>query len=348
MNYYNPYYQADYNNHYYHYGQFQAQTQSNKQLISLRQDQHSSNTIMCRILSELENLAFFLGYNGPRLFGYYATNPNNFDDIIKQIMFQMTLFESSYYNFKKKNPNKQYEFPNNLSFTNIINIVNQWKNSIKNNKAYESYFNEFLNILSNNHLSKNFNNQFQNIDKDSPKITNEELRRIMNAGTTAACYTNEKYNEIEKEINEKGDYKVNVVLGRERKDNQFYFNMDQYDKTFEIEKKEFDKILHLMLGYLELYVLSKANQNNNIPIKYSKKITKKNGDYYSQYSKYLDELDNIYDKLYKDFSYVISDEEKKIYEEDLKIMKKNTNDSKVKKECYYVIEFICNNKPLNK
>lgn len=177
---------------------------------------------MCRILSELESLAFFCGYNGPRLFGYYATKPRNFQDIINQILFQMTIFESSYNNFKKHNPNKQYEYPNNLNFNDIVNIVNKWKSSVKtNNHSYEEYYNEFLNIISNNNLSKSFNNQFHNIDKNSPNITNAELRRIMNAGATAICYTNEKYDNIEKEIIEKGDYKVNVVLGGERKDNNF-------------------------------------------------------------------------------------------------------------------------------
>ena len=37
-----------------------AQTQINKQKVSLLQDQNASNTIMCRILSELENLVWAL------------------------------------------------------------------------------------------------------------------------------------------------------------------------------------------------------------------------------------------------------------------------------------------------
>lgn len=48
----------------------------------------------------------------------------------------------------------------------------------------------------------------------------------MNAGTTGICYTNENNDNIENEIIKIGDYKVNVVLGGERKDNKFYYNMD--------------------------------------------------------------------------------------------------------------------------
>lgn len=96
---------------------------------------------MCRILSELENLAI------SRLFGYYGINRDNFQDIINQILFQMTIFESSYNNFKKYNSNKQYEYPNNLQFSEIVTIVNKWKDCAKKyNPSYEQYYSEFLNI----------------------------------------------------------------------------------------------------------------------------------------------------------------------------------------------------------
>ena len=323
----------------------QALVQANKQKISLRQDQNSSNTIMCRILSELENLAIFFGYDGPKIFGYYATNPKNFQDIINQILFQMTIFESSYNNFRRNNPSKQYEFPNNLTFQDIVILVNKWKSFVKKNKnhdSYESYYNEFLNILSNNNLSKSFNKQFQDIDKNSPKMTNSELKRVMNAGSTASCYTNEKYNDIEKEIMENGDYKVNVILGGNRQDNKFYRNMDKYDKDFESLKNDLYNNLYLMLGYLELYVLSKSI--NNIHRIFSKNIRNTNVDAYSEYSKYFDQTYDIYDKIYKEYSFVIPQQEKQKIEENLKILKRNTNDLQAKNECKNVIDYICQNK----
>jgi hypothetical protein len=265
----------------------------------------------------------------------------------------MTIFESSYNNFKKNSPNKQYEFPNNLTFNNIIGIVNNWKNFIKKqniNRNYESYYDEFLNILSNNNLSKSFNQQFQNIDKDSQKMTNADLNRVMNAGATATCYINEKYNEIEKEISEKGDYKVNVILGGDRKNNKFYNIMDSKDEKFKSLKNELYYNLKLLIGYLELYVISKANKNANIKIKYSNEITVKNNtDVFAEYSKYLDKLDDIYNKIYEEFNFTIPEKEKEEIEKHIKLLKRNTNDSDAKNECSNVINFICKNKsPIKK
>ena len=111
-----------YNNNYYQ----QIQMLSNKQKITQIQDQKSSNDIMCRVLSELENLAITLSYPGKKYFGYYATIPGNYQDIINQIIFQMKIFDSSYKNFVKNNPGKQYIFPNNLQYTNVTGIVNNW------------------------------------------------------------------------------------------------------------------------------------------------------------------------------------------------------------------------------
>ena len=66
---------------------FTTQTLLNKQKVSLIKDQHASNMIMCRILSELENLVIFFSYPGKKYFGYYATFQKNYQDII--INFQI-------------------------------------------------------------------------------------------------------------------------------------------------------------------------------------------------------------------------------------------------------------------
>ena len=44
--------------------QNQIQKQINKQVITLKQDQNASNTILCKLLAELENLAITCGYKG--------------------------------------------------------------------------------------------------------------------------------------------------------------------------------------------------------------------------------------------------------------------------------------------
>ena len=120
-------------------GNVQAQIQSNRQLVSLKQDQNSSNSIMCKILSELENLAIYWGYKEKRIFGYYSTKAKDKKSIIDQILLQMTIFESSYKSFIKKHPNKQYEYPDNLQLSDIKEIIENWKKEIKKNKSNKSY-----------------------------------------------------------------------------------------------------------------------------------------------------------------------------------------------------------------
>jgi hypothetical protein len=355
----NPYY---YHNNYPNYqfnnqykSQVNEQAQLNKQKISLIQDQNSSNTIMCRILSELENLAIILGYKGKTYFGYYATIPNNYQHTINQIVFQMTIFESSYKNFVKNNPNKQYNFPNNLNFVNIVEIVNNWKNYLEN-KGRESnkecykesieYYDEFLNILTNNNLSKSFNKKFKELGKDSPQMTPSELRRVMNAGSAAICFTNEKYSDIEKEFMEKGDFKVNVVIGGNRKDNKFYNATDKYDSNFSKLKKELYENLYFMLGYLEKYVILNA-YNNMIKPNYSLQINDssiKKEDVFSKYQKYLNNFYDINNKIYEECDFQIPNQERNKIEKDINGWKIKITNIEIKRELDNAIKVICKDK----
>jgi len=230
---------------------------------------------MCKILSELENLAINLGYKRNKIFGFYSSKNKDKKGIIEQILLQMTIFASSYKSFIKKNPNKQYEYPNNLKLEEIKKIIEDWKKSInkirdKDKKLYLNYYDEFLNIISNNDLSKNFNDEFEKLDENSKKTTKSELKRAMNAGALGTCYTNEKNNEIEEEINEKGDYQVNVVLNGKQEDNKFNKNMEKYDEQLNKLKTQLYDNLDLILGNLEIYAFLKAKKKNELNVKYEK------------------------------------------------------------------------------
>lgn len=322
----------------------QKQGQLDKQKVLLRQDQNSSNLIMSRVLSELENLAFYLGFNGPKYFGYYATTPKNIDDIINQILIQMKIFESSYKHFISNHP-KNYEFPNNLTFQNIIAIVNNWKNSIQNN-PYTIYFDDFLNIFIQNGLNQNFNYKFETLGNNPINISKSELRRIMNAGVIATCFTNEKYSDIENEIMEKGDYKVNVVIGGKREDNEFYKKTDSDKNRFEKLKKELNNYLVLTLKNLELYIYLNTTREKFI-LNYNEIIdiihlNKKN--IYNDYCNYLDEYYKKDDEIYNEFSYVISQDEKNKLKSILEYWRKMVNDRKLKDDIENMIKGICDNK----
>lgn len=234
----------------------QIQKMINKQEIALKQDQHASNSIMSKILSELENLVIFCGYKGTTKFNYYATKGQTKDEIINQIVYQLTIFYSSYKNFLKHNPQKKYEYPDNFTYQNIIDLVSDWKKFLKNSKSnssLEKYYNSFLKILEGKNLDKYILNEFDNLDKDSKPITKEDLGRVMNAGSIATSVINDKNKEIKKNMMEKGDYKVKIVIGGKREDNRFYQQFEKNEENLKKEKKELFNIFYAAIGYLELY-----------------------------------------------------------------------------------------------
>ena len=319
-----------------------AQTQINKQKVSLLQDQNASNTIMCRILSELENLVWALQYQGKKYFGFYATIPKNFQDIINQILIQMQIFESSFKSFKKANPGKQYIFPNNLQYSNIIDIVNDWKafltkkyNETKNSMFLEvsRYYDDFINIINEGNLSRSFKKEYDNLGKNSPPIDPNELRRIMNAGATATCYMNEKFSEIEEEVAKKGDYKINVVLNGDRKDNRFYNNLDNYDEALNNFKKDLENNLFNMLAYLEKFAILSMNPNLKIQPKYSKRIAINTEDKSTILKKYLEFADSFYSLHVSDEAgYKLPDNDINIICNDINCWRKYISNVEVKRE----------------
>jgi hypothetical protein len=334
---------------------FTTQTLLNKQKVSLLKDQHASNMIMCRILSELENLVIFFSYPGKKYFGYYATLQKNYQDIINQIIFQLKIFESSFQDFIKNNrEGQQYKFPNNLDYKEIVRIVNDWKKYL-GNKAIETnnsicssvirYYDEFLNILNKGKISGFFQTEYENFGKNSPPITKNELKRVMNAGATATCFMNEQFTKIEDEVAKKGDYKVNVVLNRDRKDNPFYNRVGDYDKNLNNCMNTTINLLNMMLAYLERFAIISLPPFSQIHIQpvYSTKIGINYNDknkIYQEYMKYLDKFydfynsnENVYDLDERDLNKIIND---------IKSWKNKVTDFYVKNELENAIKYIQN------
>ena len=134
----------------------------------------------------------------------------------------------------------------------------------------------------------------------------------MNVGVLGTCYTNEKNNEIEEEINEKGDYQVNVVLNGKQEDNKFNKNMEKLDEQFNKLKTQLYDNLDLILGNLEIYAFLKAKKKNELNVKYANNLKNKNLEktILSNFSKALEKYNNITNKLFQEFSFSIIEEEK--------------------------------------
>jgi len=281
----------------------QIQKVINKQDIILTQDQSHSNTIMAKTLAELENLAVLCGYKGETFLNYYATKGQTKKEMTNQIVYQMTIFASSYKKFVKNNPQKKYEFPENLSYKKIVELISDWKKILKNDKSnlsLEKYYDSFLKILEGKNLDQYILNEFENIDKDSKPTTKEDLKKALNAGTIAVSLTNEKNKDIEKNILEKGEHKVKVVVGGKREDNKFYQQYEKNDENFKKAKKELNKVFDAAIGYLELYY--QINIENEL--KYVESIRDEiKKEIFQKYEKLKDEFIQKNNSIYDNYDY---------------------------------------------
>ena len=125
--------------------QVQTQTQMSKQ--AQLNAQNFSNEIMLNCLAALENLAYFYGYQGSRIFNYYSgyAPRNNEKELVDAIIMQLEVFRASYSNYSSIYNN--YDFPKNLTKDQIIKIVLDWKNYIPHYNI-QVFYDEIVNYLN--------------------------------------------------------------------------------------------------------------------------------------------------------------------------------------------------------
>ena len=320
----------------------------NKQVIVLKQDQNTSNSIMAKVLAELENLIVSLGYQGETYFQYYTTKGQNKNQIINQIVLQMIIFESSYKNFVKKNPKKEYEYPGNCAYKFIVDLISEWKKHLvkdKSNKLLEKYYDAFLGVLEGKKLDKKILNDFENIDKDSKPMNDEDLNRVLNAGAISTSLTNDKNKQIEKEMIEKGDYTVNIVIGGKSEDNQFNKQFEKNDNNLKKDKEELYKFFEGALGCLEIiYYQIKNSEKYQYASNVKKEIKKLIFEKYEQYLEKFNEK-NIY--ISQNYNYNFFDDKKRLEKakKELENWKKNCSDNnKFKSVIKNAIKVFCEGK----
>lgn len=109
-------------------------------------DQSFSNNIMLNALASLENLAFFYGYQGKRIFDYYSGDADIEDEnaLINAVIIQLQVFRASHSNFMLNY--SDYIFPKNLKKNAIIKRIKDWKNYIVNPNI-GIYFDELIKYL---------------------------------------------------------------------------------------------------------------------------------------------------------------------------------------------------------
>lgn len=208
---------------------YQRQKQLSKQ--SQLVDQNFSNGIMLNCISALENLAFFYGYKGKRIFDYYSgyANRNSENELINAVIIQLEVFRASHSNYSMVY--SCYDFPKNLSKEQIIAIINEWKKVIRH-KNVIIYYDEIIRYLGGNSDTSGISETLNLKKKEWGPTTKEDLDRI----GRSAPYINTKMfnqiNDVKNSYQKTGNYEIKAHLNKNQEDDIDMKDLNAYDKKF--------------------------------------------------------------------------------------------------------------------
>ena len=210
------------------------------------EEQAFSNDILCRMLSAAEcyhNRLLDL-HNQPEIFGYYngfnSGNTKNTEKLKKQFLHEIELFKSSmedyYDNYKK------YDFPNNLSEKEVINIVKGWKNNIEINQGVRSeakYFESVIQLLRGNYHHIDYRSEIKAMNKGKVNKNGDVAYQLM----YNVPYIQEKAERIAQQVREnasKGKVDIDVVLNGYYKDDDLYNSQQKYKSLLHLNNKDYN------------------------------------------------------------------------------------------------------------
>lgn len=213
--------------------------QKQKQLSKQRQliDQNFSNEIMLNAISALENLAFFYGFKGKRVFDYYSgyAHAQSENELVNAVILQLEIFRNSHSNYSSIYEN--YDFPKNLNKEQIINYIKDWKKSIPNKT--QIYYDEIISYLNGYSNSSGITNIIDKKKKEWGPTTKEDLERI---GRSAPFINTKMFNTMDRiteNYNKSGTYEIMANLNKNREDNIDMHNLNQYDQKYSEQYKNF-------------------------------------------------------------------------------------------------------------
>ena len=214
------------------------QVQKQKQLSKQAQlnDQNFSNQIMLNCLAALENLAYFYGYKGPRIFDYYSgyAPRNNENSLIDAIIMQLEVFRASYSNYSSIYNN--YDFPKNLTKDQIIKIVLDWEKFIPYAEI-KVFYDEIIFYLNGRSDTSGISGIIEQKRKEWGPTTEKQLSRIAKA---TPFINSRMHNEMErvKQSYQNGNYEIKAKLYQNQNDDVEMADLNENDqKTEELFKK---------------------------------------------------------------------------------------------------------------
>ena len=243
----------------------QVQTKISKQ--AQLNAQNFSNEIMLNCLAALENLAYFCGYQGPRIFDYYSgyAPRNNENSLIDAIIMQLEIFRASYTNYSSIY--NDYDFPQNLTKDQIIKIVLDWKKFIPYAEI-KVFYDEIINYLNGSSDTSGISGIIEKKKKEWGPTTEKQLSRIAKA---TPFINSRMHNEKErvKQSYQNGNYEIKAKLYQNQSDDVEMADLNKNDQNvgeLVLKFNEMEKKIESIFKGLQLKIIDDDKEwlKNNI------------------------------------------------------------------------------------
>ena len=243
----------------------QVQTKISKQ--AQLNAQNFSNQIMLNCLAALENLAYFCGYQGPRIFDYYSgyAPRNNEKELVDAIIMQLEVFRASYSNYSSIYNN--YDFPKNLTKEQIIKIVLDWEKFIPYAEI-KVFYDEIIFYLNGRSDTSGISGIIEKKKKEWGPTTEKQLSRIAKA---TPFINSRMHNEMErvKQSYQNGNYEIKAKLYQNQNDDVEMADLNKNDQNageLVLKFNEMEKKIESIFKGLQLEIIDDDKEwlKNNI------------------------------------------------------------------------------------
>ena len=231
-----------------------SQVQLNKQI----QDQGYSYGVIGNIFSALEWYAYRISgisnSNQDMTFNAYNNfncgNQKELEDLKNQIITQIEIFKYSYQIYIKEH--RKYDFPNNLSKEQMINLLIKWKSIIPDKKEHRFYdaMIEIINGNFNVSLINELQKQIENGGKDGTKI---DPNIILQEGTKIVNYSQQMGEQIMKEFENNPHYQPEMKLGQDNPSDIELKTIEDNNKLFNEQQSNLEQRINKLVYYTELF-----------------------------------------------------------------------------------------------
>ena len=236
----------------------QKQLSKQSQLI----DQNFSNGIMLNAIAALENLSFYYGFKGKRVFDYYSgyASRNSEKELINAVILQLEIFRSSHSNYSMIYEN--YDFPKNLRKEQIIKIIKEWKKCAPDKSKI--YYDEILKYLDGASDYSGISDIINKKKNEWGPTTKEDLERIGRSAPFTNTYMFNQIDKVKQSYSKTGNYDVIANLNKNREDNIDMSEFSQFDQKYSNQEQNFHTVEKKLESYFENLIVNRVFQDSDV------------------------------------------------------------------------------------